>query len=124
MTTEIDTQQTSLDWLKIAIALVFLAGGIAAFYYFDQYHLLIRVAMVLSGSIASIALVYFTTIGRSTWEFTQESWTEAQKVVWPGRQETIQATAGVLIMVILVAIGLWLLDMFLVFITRLLMGGG
>ena len=46
-------------------------------------------------------------------EFVNQVRTETGKVVWPTRQETLQTTIAVLFMVILVAIMLWLFDMFL-----------
>jgi preprotein translocase subunit SecE len=50
--------------------------------------------------------------------------TEVRKVVWPNRTETTQTTLYVIIMVIIIGIFLWLLDMFLLWATRLLTGQG
>ena len=45
--------------------------------------------------------------------FLREVRDELRKVVWPTREETVQTTLVVMIVVTVVAIALWLLDMFL-----------
>jgi preprotein translocase subunit SecE len=49
---------------------------------------------------------------------------EVRKVVWPTRQETIQTTLIVIVMVFLLGILLWLFDMVLMSILRFLTGQG
>jgi preprotein translocase subunit SecE len=49
---------------------------------------------------------------------------EVRKVVWPTRQETIQTTLIVMVMVFLLGILLWLFDLVLMAILRFLTGQG
>jgi preprotein translocase subunit SecE len=49
---------------------------------------------------------------------------EVRKVVWPTRQETMQTTLIVIVMVFLLGILLWLFDMVLMSILRFLTGQG
>ncbi|MEA2094042.1 MAG: preprotein translocase subunit SecE, partial [Pseudomonadota bacterium] len=49
---------------------------------------------------------------------------EVRRVVWPSRQETVQTTLVVLLMVLLVGIFLWLLDMVLLWAIQILTGQG
>jgi preprotein translocase subunit SecE len=49
---------------------------------------------------------------------------EVRKVVWPSRQETLQTTLIVVVMVLIVGIILWLFDMVLMAILRALTGQG
>jgi preprotein translocase subunit SecE len=49
---------------------------------------------------------------------------EVRKVVWPSRQETIQTTLVVFVMVLIMALVLWLYDMGLMWIVRTLTGQG
>jgi preprotein translocase subunit SecE len=49
---------------------------------------------------------------------------EVRRVVWPTRQETVQTTLAVVLMVFLVGIFLWLLDMILLWAIQLLTGQG
>ncbi len=72
----------------------------------------------------SISVAMQTEKGRHVWGYFQDAQIEVRKVVWPTRQETVQTTFIVIIMVILVAIILWLLDMFLGWSIGSLMGHG
>jgi preprotein translocase subunit SecE len=47
-----------------------------------------------------------------------------RKVVWPTRQETLQTTLIVVVMVMILGIILWLFDMMLMSVLRLLTGQG
>jgi preprotein translocase subunit SecE len=47
-----------------------------------------------------------------------------RKVVWPTRQETLQTTLIVIVMVLIVGIVLWLFDLVLMGILRFLTGQG
>lgn len=56
--------------------------------------------------------------------FAREARVELRKVIWPTRQETLQTTLVVLVMVVVVAIFLWLLDMLLLWAVNGLTGLG
>jgi preprotein translocase subunit SecE len=47
-----------------------------------------------------------------------------RKVVWPSRQETMQTTLIVVVMVFIIGLVLWLFDTILMAILRLLTGQG
>jgi preprotein translocase subunit SecE len=54
-------------------------------------------------------------------QFLTEVWTELRKVHWPTRQETLAATAVVIIVVLIVSLWLGLVDAMLSFVfTRVL----
>jgi preprotein translocase subunit SecE len=101
-----------------------LVAGIYGFYHFAAYSALLRVVglLVTAGIAAAIALQ--TAQGRRLWEFAGDARTEVRKVVWPTRQETIQTTLVVIVMVLILGIILWLFDMMLMGILRLLTGQG
>ncbi len=112
-----------MDKVKLAIATLLLAGGIAGFYWFeDQYGLLLRVVGLLVMAVVSLAVVYQTTVGRQAWAYVGDAKTEVRKVVWPTRKETVQTTLIVLVVVFLVALFLWALDSLLMWLMRLLTG--
>jgi preprotein translocase subunit SecE len=50
---------------------------------------------------------YFTSVGKKVIVFMQESKVELLKVVWPTRQETLQTTSIVMIMVAITGFVLW-----------------
>lgn len=114
----------NLDIAKLAAAALLLIGGIFAFYYFAAYSALLRVIglLAISGGAAAIALQ--TQPGRRLWQFVSDARMEVRKVVWPTRQETVQTTLVVMVMVIIVGIVLWLFDMVLMGILRFLTGQG
>ena len=99
---------------KRAVPLFLIGGG--AFTIFTIG------ALAIVGGAAAIALQ--TAKGRGIWTFFSDAKVEVRKVVWPSRQETIQTTLIVFLMVILVGIILWLLDIFLLWAVKLLTGQG
>ena len=119
-----DAQVSSLDTVKLAVALLLLAGGVVGFYIFKDQLLLVRVLGLLAVAGIAIAVASQTDKGRSIWGFIGNTRTEVRKVVWPTRQETIQTTMTVLFMVFLLGVFLWLLDMFLFWAIRVLTGQG
>jgi preprotein translocase subunit SecE len=65
-----------------------------------------------------------TELGQNVWKFVLESRQEVRKVVWPSRDETMRTTLLVFAMVVIVGVVLWLLDMFLFWVIKLLTGQG
>jgi len=115
---------TGLDTVKLAAAAVLLVAGLYGFYHFAAYSTLLRVVglLAISGVAAVVALQ--TGQGRRLWQFVGDSRTEVRKVVWPTRQETMQTTLVVIVMVLILGIILWLFDMMLMGILRFLTGQG
>jgi len=115
---------TGLDTVKLVAAALLLVAGIFGFYYFAAYSTLLRVIglLVISGVAAAIAVQ--TEQGRRLWQFGGDVRNEVRKVVWPTRQETLQTTLIVIVMVLILGIVLWLFDMVLVNVLRFLTGHG
>jgi preprotein translocase subunit SecE len=112
------------DTLKWLFALGLLGAAVAAFYYYGDQSLLLRVVGLLIVAGAAGAIAFTTEKGRAAWEFMRESRTELRKVVWPTRKETTQTTMVVIGVVALVAIFMWMVDGILSWIVRLLLGHG
>jgi len=112
-----------VDKLKCLLAVLLILMGAWANYYYDEYLLLYRVLGLLVVLAVVMWLMYTTNAGQRTWEFTKSARLELKRVVWPSRQETIQATLVVLAMVFVMSILLWLLDSVL-FKAMLLITGG
>jgi len=119
-----DVRGSGMDPLKLAVAALLVAGGIGGFYYFEASSLLLRVLGLLAVVGVALAVVLQTEVGRRTWQFGVDARTEVKKVVWPTRQETMQTTLIVFVMVLLMAFILWLVDMGLMAIVRSLTGQG
>jgi preprotein translocase subunit SecE len=110
------------DKIKIAIAVLLLIAGIAAFYYCSESAMIIRVAAVIGGAVAG-AVVFGTSVpGKAFVSYARESIDEAKRVVWPTRKETLQTTGVVFAFVVVMAVFLWLVDAGLLWAVRLLMG--
>ncbi len=124
MNVKSDAQVSSIDTYKlIAAASVFLLA-VVAFYYFASYSLLLRVIGLLAAAGGAVALAMTTELGATVLEFIREARLELRKVVWPTRTETLQTTAAIVVMVLLVGVFLWLLDVLLLWAVRLLTGHG
>lgn len=129
MNAKSEVQGTSpLDTAKLTVALLLLLGGIVFYYYFatGPYKLITayRVGGLLVAIAAACAVSLQTQIGRSTWRFLQSSRMEVRKMVWPSRQETVQTTVAVIVMVVLLGIFMWLLDMLLFWVLHGITGQG
>ncbi|MDD5579056.1 MAG: preprotein translocase subunit SecE [Methylobacter sp.] len=122
MNTQAETRTSVFDIVKQVFSLVFVAVGVAAFYYFSEIQLLYRVLGLVAIVLMVMGMMLTTDVGRNIWSFILESKQEVRKVVWPTREETMRTTMLVFAMVFVVGLILWLLDMFLFWGVRLLTG--
>ena len=112
------------DNIKLLAAGLLIAAGIAGFYLFADSPTVVRVLSVLAGVGAAVGVAWYTAVGQRFFAFSQESITEARKVVWPTRKETMQMTGVVVAFVIVMALFLWMVDGVLLWLVKLLMGRG
>lgn len=120
MNARVETARSGLDTVKLVGAALLLAVGIWGFYFFAEYSLLLRVIALLVIAGGAAALAFVTEPGRALWRFGLDTRMEVRKVVWPTRQETIQTTLIVMVMVIVLSIVLWMFDSVLMAILRFL----
>jgi preprotein translocase subunit SecE len=116
--------QDMVDNLKILLAVACVVGGVAAYYYFSETALVLRVLMVMGGLIAAGGVAWLSTPGKEFFAFAQEAWQEAGRVSWPTRKETMQTTAIVFGFVVIMALILFSIDTTLAWIVKLLTGRG
>ena len=112
------------DNIKLLAAGLLIAAGIAGFYLFADSPTVVRVLSVLAGVGAAVGVAWYTAVGQRFFAFSQESITEARKVVWPTRKETMQMTGVVVAFVVVMALFLWMVDGVLLWLVKLLMGRG
>jgi preprotein translocase subunit SecE len=124
MVAKAEEKVSGFDTVKLVVAVVLLLAAVAAFYVYAEQSLLYRVLGLLAVVGLSTAIAITTMPGRRLWGFLQDSRTEVRKMVWPTRAETVQTTLIVLVIVIIVGIFLWLLDMFLGWGVKALIGQG
>ena len=118
MNAKAEVESSTMDTLKLLVAVVLLVPGIGVFYIFEEHSLLLRVLGLLAIVGVAVAVALQSVPGRRVWDFAADARTEVRKVVWPSRQETIQTTLIVFAMVLLIGIMLWLFDMALMAIVR------
>jgi preprotein translocase subunit SecE len=70
-----------VDNFKLLAAALLVAVGIAGFYLLSEMPTVVRVVSVLAGLAAATGVAWFTVPGRQFFAFSQESITEARKVV-------------------------------------------
>ena len=124
MASNSEAQGSTLDTIKLLVALIVLVLGIWGFYMFAQEALLYRVLGVLAAAGVAIGIAATTMKGKNLIAFLATSRSEVRKMVWPTRAETMQTTLMVFIMVVILAIFLWFVDMFLGFGVRTLLAVG
>jgi preprotein translocase subunit SecE len=124
MSAKAEVESSGMDIAKLALSVLLLIMGVYGFYYFEAESTLLRVIGLLVVVGVSAAIAYQTALGQRLWGFVSDSRMEVRKVVWPSRQETIQTTLIVFVMVLIMGIMLWLFDMLLMSIVRALTGQG
>jgi len=113
-----------VDTTKIIVAFSLVVAALAVFYLFPEWPLAVRVLIIVAGVILAAITGMQTEKGRHIWDFVKDAQVEVRKVVWPTRDETLQTTLVVVVMVILVALFLWLLDLLYGWLTGYLLGHG
>ncbi len=110
MSSKQDNGNTGLDIVKWLAAVVIIAAGLFVNYQFTNIALPIRIIGWIF--IAAIALFISaqTAKGKLAVRFIADSRIEMRKVVWPNRQETVQSTIVVLVIVVICGVFLWVVD--------------
>jgi preprotein translocase subunit SecE len=106
------------DNIKLFVAVIIMIAAIVLFYTFAEYSTLLRVLGLLAAAGLAIFVASRTVVGAGVFSYIGDTQTEVKKVVWPTRQETLQTTLVVILMVTLVAIMLWGVDSLLGWIVR------
>jgi len=114
-----------LDTVLLLLAAVALAGGIVAFYALvGQFNVTVRVLMVLASFGVAAGLAYQTATGKTMWGYIRGSQIELRKTTWPTRQESLQATLMIAVVVMIAALMLWGLDSLLLWGVKSVTGRG
>ena len=111
-----------MDKIKLLLAALLTAAGIFGFYRLGAEPLLVRVGALLLALAVAVGLVFWTAPGRSLWEFIKEARLELRKVVWPTNKEAAQSTVAVVVLVLAVALFLWVVDLGLIKMVKVLTG--
>ena len=116
------------DRMKWWFVYLVVAGGIFGNWYFGNSGSevfigpLWRALILVALAIGSIFLLLTTERGRNLWILLRDARSEIRRVIWPTRQETLQTTWIVLILIVIFALILWLLDSGLSFLVQGVIG--
>lgn len=110
------------DKIKLLVAFLLVAAGIAGFYYLHDSAAVLKLASVLVGLLAAAGVASTTALGKQFFTFAKDSVAEAKRVVWPTRKETLQTTVVVIVFAFVMAIFLWGVDATLMIFVNKLMG--
>lgn len=103
-------KMSSFDYLKWLVVLVLVVLSVVGNIHFDAYSSAIRAAAIIVVTIVALLVAVSTNHGAVAWRFLKDARMEMRKVVWPTRQETIQMTLIVAVIVIITALLLWAFD--------------
>jgi preprotein translocase subunit SecE len=100
------SMQDIMSWF--AVVLVTAVAFFCNYYY--NLSGPIQSIIWLAWFVLTLFFAYLTSKGKQAYLFAQEAKIELLKVVWPTRQETIQTTTIVMVMVTLTGFILWGVD--------------
>jgi len=103
-------ETSSFDWLKWLLVFILCVAGLVANYYYSAQPWPFRLLGWLFLLAIMAGLASRTRHGKMALNFVLESKAELRKVYWPTRQETVQTTLFVAVMVIILALILWAID--------------
>ena len=106
--------------LWILVAVFFAAAAIGNVYFQKVYSLPIRVVGVVIALVIAFAFAAITNQGTKARTFFKDSKIEAQKVVWPSRQEARQTTLIVIGVTIIASLFFWATDSIIVTVINFL----
>jgi preprotein translocase subunit SecE len=124
MTQKTYQSNATLDTIKWIGALLLVGSGITTNYFMPEQTLLLRAIVIGAFFASALGLGLWTTKGNLFLNFAKEARSEVRKVVWPSRQETMQITGIVLVVVVLVGLILWGIDAVLLHAIAWLTGLG
>ena len=106
--------------LWILVAVFFAAAAIGNVYFQKVYSLPIRVVGVVIALVIAFVFAAITNQGTKARTFFKDSKIEAQKVVWPSRQEARQTTLIVIGVTIIASLFFWATDSIIVTVINFL----
>ncbi|MEO3693778.1 MULTISPECIES: preprotein translocase subunit SecE [unclassified Roseateles] len=108
--TSVETVTTSADKAKLAVAVLLLIGGLAAYYLLAKQGAYAQWGALIVLVLAAVGAFFTAEQGKALIAYGRESIRETKKVVWPTRKEATQMTGYVFAFVVVMALFLWMTD--------------
>ena len=110
------------DHIKWIVAFALVAVSVVANQVYSDVPLFYRVlGIVVACGLAAWSAAY-TVKGQAFLHMLKEARIETRKVVWPSKQETMQTTLVVLVVVMIMSLILWMLDSLLGYLISSVIG--
>ena len=113
---------TALNKLKWFFLFALFVLALFANTHFANLNNALRLVAWLLLSVLLFAVFVWTTQGKAFLNFAKAARNELLKVVWPTRQETIQSSVAVVVLVAILALLLWLMDSLWFWLITLITG--
>lgn len=107
---DVTDEKPKFDTIKWFASWLILATGLVANYLSPTVPAPVRLIGWLLLLLLIFGVISQTQKGKKWWVFIEEARNELRKIVWPARQETIQTTVVVILMVVVSALFLWAID--------------
>ncbi|MDX3933813.1 MAG: preprotein translocase subunit SecE, partial [Stenotrophomonas sp.] len=91
--TSVETVSSTVDRLKLGLAVLVIIAGIVAFSVLDDQPTVARVGIFIGSVIVAALIAWFSEPGRRSIGYLRDSYNEVKRVVWPTRKEATQMTA-------------------------------
>ncbi len=104
------TEVSKFDAAKWLVVVLLVSVGVVGNSMYAEQSLLYRVIGLLVLALVAGFVALQTAKGKAFFTLFKEAKNEVRKVVWPTRQETLQTTAMVVVVVLLIGLFLWGLD--------------
>jgi len=114
--------ESQFDGVKWTAAGLLIAAMVVANYYYSAQAEALRLLWNIVVALIVLGIASFTEKGKRAWIFAREARVELRKVVWPTRQETIQSTIMIIIVVVITALFLWGVDSILLWAISFVTG--
>ncbi|MDE2420837.1 MAG: preprotein translocase subunit SecE [Gammaproteobacteria bacterium] len=125
--TDVSPARSIIDPLFWLLALLLLIGSTLIPQYLPAYwapasNVWVRVAAIAGSVVLALILLYITSQGKAFVVLLKDSRIELRRITWPTKQDTLQTTWVVLAVVVVMAIILWLMDLFFGWAIQLFIG--
>lgn len=108
--TNVETVSSTVDRLKLGLAVLVVIAGIVGFSLLDDKPAVVRVALFIGSVLVAALIAWSSEPGRRSLGYIRDSYNEVKRVVWPTRKEAVQMTGIVFLFVAVIGLFLWLVD--------------
>jgi len=124
MSTNTETTEVSpgIDMFKWIVTAILIAAAVVGNSFYGDQPFFYRLVGVLVVAVIAALVAAQTVKGKAFVTLLKDARAEVKRVVWPTKQETLQTTLIVVAVVAFMSIVLWLLDLGLGALIKMIIG--